>query len=72
MIQELDKNYEVGETVTDLAGIGNKVWKVFEKFKQKIKIYKRPKNYTDLLVKKCNKEVWQDRMSARDLKISKI
>ena len=28
--------------------------------------YKKPHNCSDLLVKKCNKEIWQERMNAQD------
>ena len=57
----------------------NKVWQnpnAFEKFKTKMKTYKKPQNCSDLLVKKCNKEIWQERMNAqdrnKDLKVKKV
>ena len=56
LIQELDKDEEIGEKINkDLADIANKFWKnrnVFEKFKTKPKTYKKPQNCSDLLVKK--------------------
>ena len=80
LIQELDKDEEIGEKINkDLADIANKVWQnpnAFEKFKTKMKTYKKPQNCSDLLVKKCNKEIWQERMNAqdrnKDLKVQKV
>ena len=80
LIQELDKDEEIGEkTNKDLPDIANKVWQnhnAFEKFKTKMKTYKKPQNRSDLLVKKCNKEIWQERMNAqdrnKDLKVQKV
>ena len=43
-----------------VADISNKVWQnpnAFEKFKTKMKTYKKPQSYSDLLLKKCNKEL---------------
>ena len=41
-----------------------------------MKTYKKPQNCSDLLVKKCNKEIWQERMNAqdrnKDLKLQKV
>ena len=41
-----------------------------------MKTYKKPQNCSDLLVKKCNKEIWQERMNAqdrnKDLKVQKV
>ena len=41
-----------------------------------MKTYKKPQNCSDLLVKKCNKEIWQERMNAqdrnKDLKVHKV
>ena len=38
--------------------------------------YKKPQNCSDLLVKKCNKEIWQERMNSqyrnKDLKVQKV
>ena len=34
--------------------------------KTKIKAYKKPQNCSDLLVKKCDKEIWQEQMNAQD------
>ena len=31
-----------------------------------MKTYKKQDSYSDLLVKKCNKEIWQERMNAQD------
>ena len=70
----------MGEKInTDLADIANKVWQnpnAFEKFKTKTKTYKKPQNCSDLLVKKYNKEIQQERMNAqdcnRDLKVQKV
>ena len=39
-------------------------------------MYKKPQNCSDLLVRKCNKEIWQERMNAqdrnKDLKVQKV
>ena len=47
-----------------------------KEFKAKMKTYKKPQNCSDLLVKKCNKEIWQERMNAqdrnKDLKVQKV
>ena len=80
LIQELDKDEEIGEKINkDLADISNKVWQnpnAFEKFKTKMKTYKKPQNCSDLLVEKCSKEIWQERMNAqdrnKDLKVQKV
>ena len=41
-----------------------------------MKIYKKSQNWSDLLVKKVSKEIWQERMNAQDrnkeLKLQKI
>ena len=41
-----------------------------------MKTYKKPQNCSVLLVKKCNKEIWQERMNAqdrnKDLKVQKV
>ena len=41
-----------------------------------MKTYKKPQNCSDLLVKKCSKEIWQERMNAqdcnKDLKVQKV
>ena len=72
LIQELDKDEEIGEKINkNLTYIANKVWQnpnAFEIFKTKIKTYKTPQNYSDLLVKEWNKEIWQKRMNAQDRK----
>ena len=31
-----------------------------------MKAYKKPQNCSDLLVKKCNKNIWQKRMNFQD------
>ena len=81
LIQELTiQDEEIGEKINKgLADIANKVWQnpnAFEKFKTKMKTYKKPQNCSDLLVKKCNKEIWQERMNAqdrnKDLKVQKV
>ena len=46
-LQELDKDEEIGERIKkDLADIANEVWQnpnnAFEKFKTKMKTYKKP------------------------------
>ena len=38
-----------------------------KKFKAKMKTYEKPQNCSDFPVKKCNKEIWQERMNAQDL-----
>ena len=56
LIQELDKDEEIGEKINkDLADIANKVWQnpnAFEKFKTKLKTYKKPQNCSWLTRKK--------------------
>ena len=41
-----------------------------------MKTYKKPHNCSDLLVKKCNKEIWQEQINAqdrnKDLKVRKV
>ena len=41
-----------------------------------MKTYKKPQNCSVLLVKKCNKDIWQERMNAqdrnKDLKVQKV
>ena len=53
LITELDKDEEIREKINkDLADIANKVWQntnSFEKFKTKLKTYKKPQNCSDLL-----------------------
>ena len=47
-----------------------------KEFKTKMTTYKKPQNCSDLLVKKCNKEIWQERMNSqyrnKDLKVQKV
>ena len=79
LIQQLDKDEEIRKKINkDLADIANQVWQnpnVFKKFKTKMKTYKKPQNCSDLLVKKCNKEIWQERMNSqgrnKNLKVQK-
>ena len=70
LIQQLDKDEEIRKKINkDLADIANQVWQnpnVFKKFKTKMKTYKKPQNCSDLLVKKWNKEILQERMNAQD------
>ena len=70
LIQELDKDEELGEKNNkDAADIVNKVWQnpnAFDKSKWKSKTNKKTQNCSDLLLKKCNKEIWQERMNAQD------
>ena len=44
--------------------------------KDKIRVYARPTNCSSLVVKKCNKEIWQDNLTskdrAKDLRFQKI
>ena len=48
----------------------------FNKLKTKVKTYKKPQNCSDLLVIKCNKEIWQEGMNVQDrkknLKVQKV
>ena len=41
-----------------------------------MKTYKKPQNCSDLLVKKCNEQIWQERMNAKnrykDLEVQKV
>ena len=41
-----------------------------------MKTYKKPQNCPNVLVKKCNKEIWRERMNAQDrnknLKVQKV
>ena len=60
----------------DQAEIVDMVWQnpnAFEKFRAKIKTYNKPQDFSDLLVIKCNKEIWKKRMNAqhrnKDLKV---
>ena len=59
LIQELDKDEEIGEKINkDLADIANKVWQnpnAFEKFKTKMNTYKKLQNCYSR--KKCDKEM---------------
>ena len=53
----------------DLADIVQKGWQnptVFEKLKTKMKTYNKTQNCSDLLVKKSNKDIWQERMNTQD------
>ena len=34
--------------------------------KDKMKSFARPENYSSLVVKKCNKEIWQAHLTSRD------
>ena len=56
LIQESDKDEEIGEKINkDLTYIPNKVWQnpnAFEKFKTKLKTYKKPQNCSWLTRKK--------------------
>ena len=38
----------------------------YEEMKDKMKIYARPENCSKLVVKKCNKDIWQARLTSRD------
>ena len=52
-----------------LANIPETVWQNpqrYKKMKDKMKIYARPKNYCNLVVKKCNKEIWQAHLTSTD------
>ena len=68
--QELNKEEGLGEPVQQtLANILGTVWQnpqSYEKMKDQIKIYARPENYSSLVVKKCNKEIWQAHLTSRD------
>ena len=68
LIQELDKDEEIGEKINkDLADIANKVWQnpnAFEKFKTKMNTYKKLQNCYSR--KKCDKEMQQELMNAQD------
>ena len=41
-----------------------------------MKTYKKPQNCSGLLLKKCNKKIWQEQMDAqnrnKDLKVQKV
>ena len=52
-----------------LANILETVWQnpqSYEKMKKKMKIYARPENCSTLVVKKCNKDIWQAHSTSRD------
>ena len=80
LAQELNKEEGLGEPVQQtLANILKTVWQnpqSYEKMKDKMKIYARPENCSSLVVKKCNKEIWQahltSRNRAKDLLFQKI
>ena len=62
-----------------LANILERVWKnpqPYEKMRDKTKIYAKPENCGSLVVKKCNKEIWQAHLTfrdrAKDLRFQKI
>ena len=38
----------------------------YEEMKDKMKIYARPENCSKLVVKKCNKDIWQAHLTSRD------
>ena len=70
LAQELNKEEGLGEPVQQtLANILEAVWQnpqSYEKMKDKMKIYPRPENCSSLVVKKCNKEIWQAHLTSRD------
>ena len=52
-----------------LANIPETVWQSpqsYEKMKDKMNIYARSENWSSLVVKKCNKEIWQAYLTSRD------
>ena len=70
LAQELNKEEGLGEPVQQtLANIIETVWQnpqSYEKMKDKMKIFARPKNCSSLVVKKCNKEICQAHLTSRD------
>ena len=70
LAQKLNKEEGSREPVQQtLANILEIVWQnpqSYEKMKDKMKIYARPENCSGLVVKKCNKEIWQAHLTSRD------
>ena len=70
LAQELNKEEGLGEPVQQtLANILETVWQIpnpRKKMKDKMKSFARPENYSSLVVKKCNKEIWQAHLTSRD------
>ena len=70
LAQQLNEEEGLGEPVQQtLANILETVWQnpqSYEKMKDKMKIYPRPENCSSLVVKKCNKEIWQAHLTSRD------
>ena len=70
LAQKLNKEEGSREPVQQtLANILEIVWQnpqSYEKMKDKMKIYARPENCSSLVVKKCNKEIWQAHLTSRD------
>ena len=70
LAQELNKEEGLGEPVQQtLANILETVWQnpqSYEKMKDKMKIYARPENCSSLVVKKCNKKIWEAHLTSRD------
>ena len=67
---EVNKEEGLGESAHQtLANIPETVWQSpqsYEKMKDKMKIYARSENCSSLVVKKCNKEIWQAYLTSRD------
>ena len=63
LAEELNKEEGLGEPVLQtLENILETVWEnpqSYEKMKDELNIYARPENCSSLVVKKCNKEIWQ-------------
>ena len=78
--QELNKEEELGElvqqTLTNILETVCQSPQSYETIKDKMKIYDRPENCSSLVVKKCNKEIWQANLTsggrAKDQRFQKI
>ena len=70
LAQELSKEDGLGEPLQHtLANIYETLWQnpqSYEKMEHKMKIYARPENCSSVLVKKCNKEIWQAHLTSTD------
>ena len=80
LAQELNKEEGLRVRVQQtLANILEAFWQnpqFYEKMKDKMKIYARPENCSSLVVKKCNKDIWQAHLTskdrAKDLRFQKV
>ena len=62
LIQKIDKDKELGGKIKDLADIANKTLMLFKNSKPKWKCTKNHRTVLTYSWKKCNKEIWQERI----------